>query len=43
MTQWLTNPTIIHEDANWILGLPQWLRIRCSQTQLGSGIAVAVV
>ena len=49
MAQWLTNPTRSHEVAGSIPDLAQWLRIRhccepwCrSQTQLGSGTAVAV-
>ena len=50
MAQWLTNPTSIHEDAGLIPVLLSGLRTQhchelwCrSQTQLGSGIAVAVV
>ena len=45
-----TNLTSIHEDARWIPDPTQGVRIRhccemwCrSQTQLGSGVAVAVV
>ena len=50
MTQWLTNPTSIHEGQVQSLALLSGLRIwHCSelwcrsQTQLGSHIAVAVV
>ena len=50
VAQCLPNPTSIHEDAGLISDLAQWLRIwHChelwcrSQTQLRSGIAVAVV
>ena len=49
MAQWLTNLTRDHEVVGLIPDLTQWLRIwRCRelwcrlQTQLGSGIAVAV-
>ena len=48
---WLTDPTSIHENADSIPGLTQWVQdLRCccelwcrSQTRLGSRIAVAVV
>ena len=50
MAQWLTNPTMMHEDADLIPGLTQsGLRIWCccelwcrSWTQLRSHVAVAV-
>ena len=49
MVQWLTNPTKIHEVADSIPGLDQWVRIhRChelwcrSQMWLKSHVAVAV-
>ena len=46
----IKNPTSVHEDVGSIPGLSLWVRdlvlsqVQCrSQTQLGSGIAVAVV
>ena len=50
MAQWLMNPTRNNEVAGVIPGLAQWVKdprsheLWCrSQTQLGSGIAVALV
>ena len=49
VAQWLTNPTSNHEVSGLIPSLAQWVRdpalpqLWCRwQTQLGSGIAVAV-
>ena len=48
VAQRVKNPTSIPEDAGWIPGLTQWIRIWCCRElrcrwkmQLGSGIAVA--
>ena len=49
MARQVKSPTSVHEEAGLIPGLAQWvedlvlLQLKCrSQTQLGSGVAMAV-